>query len=736
MSASNRQPLPSRPSTRAVVVGVSAVAAVALLRMAPLLGCLRSCVVDFTRLAGEPFAGALLSGADTRLNAWIMAWVQHSLLTAPTSLFHGNVFYPAPYALTGSEHLLGIAIPLLPLALFADNAVLLHQTAIAVSFVASGLGAFAFVAWVTGNAWAATLAGLCTVLMPWRLATLGTVQSGSTQWMLLAWWALLIVLVQEPTRRRTALLVAALSLALMTSFYLASYTLLGIAVLACSVMLARAANLRSTVQAGLALAVAGTVLALTAVPYLSSHAASLAAAGSVPNATPTQVLHWLAPPLSWPWARGDTLPLGSAVPLMVLITAMAAPALMLRGYRCDPRLRVAEAVTAGLLLLALLSFILALGNHWAVGTSSWRLPGYWASQWLPGYSALRAPLRWTVVIGVALPLLAGLGLWRIDCVLPASRRRLLRAVLTAVVVADLAWTPIPVVSAMDWPAGRTQAYRKLERLQPGPVLEVPSPGRGDWEAESMLASTLHWRPLVNGYTRFTPPIHRFLLRVGSELPSPHAAERLYDLAGVRWVLVHEDRLSKQERAAWNRAGEHTALRSVWSGPATQIFEIVGRTEEPQWLHALLSEKSRPTVFSGLPRTALALTPDSAALQAELPQQLVMGNLGRFRHELALRLVNKSPKPWPGFDVDPRGLVALRYALFDGDGRMVFSAIEPLPDDVAANSTLDTTITLRGNTAPGRYDLRIELVQYDEHAVALPLPVRFLQESVVLNSTAR
>ena len=56
------------------------------------------------------------------------------------------------------------------------------------------------------------------------------------------------------------------------------------------------------------------------------------------------------------------------------------------------------------------AFVLALGTKLQVGEQLWSLPGYWAWQLVPGFSNLRAPHRWLILVGLAAPVLAGVSL--------------------------------------------------------------------------------------------------------------------------------------------------------------------------------------------------------------------------------------------------------------------------------------------------------------------------------------
>ena len=56
--------------------------------------------------------------ADLYLNVWILAWLAHAAVHAPAQLFDGNVYYPAPDTIVGSENMfahLPVTVPVLAL---------------------------------------------------------------------------------------------------------------------------------------------------------------------------------------------------------------------------------------------------------------------------------------------------------------------------------------------------------------------------------------------------------------------------------------------------------------------------------------------------------------------------------------------------------------------------------------------------------------------------------------------
>lgn len=62
--------------------------------------------------------------ADVYLVMWALAWVAHTLPSAPWNLFHANAFYPSTGALAYSEHFLGFQPLFAPVYWLSGNPVL------------------------------------------------------------------------------------------------------------------------------------------------------------------------------------------------------------------------------------------------------------------------------------------------------------------------------------------------------------------------------------------------------------------------------------------------------------------------------------------------------------------------------------------------------------------------------------------------------------------------------------
>ena len=120
---------------------------------------------------------------DPLLNTWILAWDGHALLTDPTHLFDANIFFPLQDTLAYSEHLLGTALPMLPILLISGEPVLSYNVAFLTSFILSGFGLYLLALRYTGNRLAALLAGLAFAFAPYHLSLMGHLSLLTVQWL-------------------------------------------------------------------------------------------------------------------------------------------------------------------------------------------------------------------------------------------------------------------------------------------------------------------------------------------------------------------------------------------------------------------------------------------------------------------------------------------------------------------------------------------------------------------------
>jgi hypothetical protein len=179
-------------------------------------------------------------------------------------------------------------------------------------------------------------------------------------------------------------------------------------------------------------------------------------------------------------------------------------------------------------LLALLSLWVALGPRFGLYAVLYRL--------VPGFDLVRVPSRFATLTLLALGLLAGFGLDRL-----ARRGRVLAPLALLLVVGEFWAAPLDAreyrveVPAIDrWLAGQPGE---------GAVVELPVADPRDTQRATrlnsiyMLHSTLRWRPLVNGYSGFTPASHDLLFRHLVSFPDKRSLDALAAI-GVRYAVLH------------------------------------------------------------------------------------------------------------------------------------------------------------------------------------------------------
>ena len=210
---------------------------------------------------------------------------------------------------------------------------------------------------------------------------------------------------------------------------------------------------------------------------------------------------------------------------------LAASADSLRGL---PAAAASEASVprrwAGLYVaIALLAFWASLGP--AAGLY------LWLYHVVPAFSFLRAPVRFGVLVLLAIAVLAGVGVTWLE------RKRWkswpqVAAALIAVALIESYVGPLQLTAAPQL----ARAYRQLAALPRAPVAEFPFyAGSFDRHRHTdyMLASTFHWQPLINGYSDHMPEDFFAALPALQTFPSAEAFEVLR-AKQVRWVVVHFD----------------------------------------------------------------------------------------------------------------------------------------------------------------------------------------------------
>jgi hypothetical protein len=190
----------------------------------------------------------------------------------------------------------------------------------------------------------------------------------------------------------------------------------------------------------------------------------------------------------------------------------------------------------------------------------------WLYDHVPGFTGVRVPARYAMIAGLFLAITAGYG-----CAILArafAGTRLVAVVATLCLVESAA---IPLGVNLIWsqreqmppsrllPASQAPAvYRHVAALPRGTVVAEFPFGDGAWEIRYVYYSTVHWKPILNGYSGSTPPGYAArLIRLRRTSQDPDAAWRALREAGTTHVILHLQAFAYPAEAA----GTHVWLNA-------------------------------------------------------------------------------------------------------------------------------------------------------------------------------
>lgn len=656
---------------------------------------------------------------DAQLITWILSWVAHAALDPVATVFDANINFPSPAQLTGSDYFLSSQLLFAPLWWATGNPVLAVNLTTLATYWLAALCCERLLRAVGCRADVAFVCGLVFMLGP--LQTPFNVHVLQYPIFLLPLLALALARLRErPDLARAAVVALVFSCGLLASMYAA--VLLGVAALLWAAFeLARPLPGRASFLAlGLA---AALVAALPLFAVLPSYLARAA----------TQSLH---EPTSLGSSMGDVLADPALLPLVVArlrieiaLVVLALPGLvgLVRG----------DAVARRLVPVGLACVVVAILLGGGVPTA---LRGTIAEDL---FRFLRYTHRFGVVLSFGGTLLLAAGLTTVAGWLPARLARLV-AVLVLVLVlvgkgSSLGGAATSEAVALGRDRGVHATVAEVVAANgPGPILQLPRyghrfAGEGDRELldlDAMLASTLHWQPLVTGYTGHQPAqslLVRDLVRV---LPNADALADLIDITHLRWILLRPADFWPADRP---RAPVERGLRAspaigqVWEIADWLLLQVVRAPQHESWFDAVASGHGGPRTVLGTPLAPLAAGSDVATVLAatELPERLVVKQLA----QVELRIANLGSATWPvsaapnpGLVLDltaaavvPRTLTVQLVERWIRAGDPTGSApgrLIALRRDVAPGEVLRQKVLLIAPPEPGRYRLELSLEQLD------------------------
>ncbi len=535
------------------------------------------------RVGGDHLTNSL---SDPLFLLWVLKWGVHQIRLGLPDVWNANIFYPTRGALALSDHLLGPAAQLVLFLAVVPNAIAGYNFLLFTSFVASALAT----CWVVrrgGMSWAAAvLAGWMFAFSPFRFSQIAHLQLLIAQWIPLTLW-FWDRLLAERTARNAALFLLFYLLHLTGGAYLAYMihfpllALLASRALAERRALVTARSLRVLVPVALAAVAAVTALFL---PYLRvSQSLGLARTESEVRqlgATPAsyfspapQNVYFGAGTRDWLRSvlgadrtglflrRENSLFAGFLPTILFVVFCIGALAVWRRRRegRMDPW-------ETGLAISGLICFAL-----------SFPLVYEPLMRVVPGLSGMRVPSRFYVFVSFVLVWFAARGADDLLRRAPGPRARAALAAVFALVLAveltprPLRWVPLPREEEIP------EAYRWIAR-EPSvkALIELPIHRNPD-ENEYVYNSTVHWKPIANGYSGYLPPSHEALVEHIHFLPEQDGLDLLRE-DWITHLVVHANNPLREERLRqWEArfaTGPQRQVERVYQSGEISIYRLL------------------------------------------------------------------------------------------------------------------------------------------------------------------
>ena len=422
---------------------------------------------------------------DPLLNTWILGWDADRLRHGLAGLWNAPIFFPYRNTLAFSEHLLGIGVPVAPIVWLTGRPFVAYNVAFVASFALAAIGMWRLARRLTAREDAAILAGAIFAFAPARLGQIGHLQVLMSGWMPLALLGLHTYFETGSRLALAAFTVAFIVQGLSNGYYV-YFLAVPAAIIALHALATRAHDRR---RIAVGLAVSALCILVTFAPIalvyldvrqtygLQRSEDEVATFGADLGA----YLHGneaLRPPIRiWralPHYDKPGGPEGEVFPGIAAI-ALAIAALWPRR-RTPPAPGERSRVVPLYAAIGTAALVLSMGADPAV----WgvRVPVGAVYRWLfahvPGFNGLRVPARFSIVVLLALAVLASIGFARIvSGVRPRARIAACAAAL-AIILLEGSGGAMPL--AFLTPHGRPDraAYAWVRDEGAGAVLELPA----------------------------------------------------------------------------------------------------------------------------------------------------------------------------------------------------------------------------------------------------------------------
>ncbi|MEO8682705.1 MAG: hypothetical protein ABI665_26895 [Vicinamibacterales bacterium] len=470
---------------------------------------------------------------DPLLSIWRISWIAHILPQSPADLLNGNIFYPEKRTLAYTDSVLLEGFAAAPLIWAGVPAVAAYNLLVLGCITLSGAAMFLYASRLTGSAHAAWLAGIVFAFVPFRFDHFPHLELQATMFLPLAlWWCERMLATGD--RRDLYGFAAAIVAQVYSGIYYAVFLVTALAfVLPFRIMSVSSERRRALVKP----AVIATLVAVVIVaPYLSAYVLNRDLLG---DRSLTDVRRYSATWSNYLAALEGNLVHGRWSAAFGrserrLFPGALAIGLALIGLARFDRQRLTLVITG------LTGLVISLG----INTPIYDV----LREVVFVYRGLRAPARASILVFLAISGLTAYGWARLQPLL----KRWATVATVAVAGAMLLEYATVMTPWLTLPQRPPSVYTWLATQPRSVVVEFPIP-RADrldftYEGFYMVGSTVHWQPLLNGYSGFFPRSFLDLTEYAKSFPDERSIGYLKH-RGVDLIVVHGGLMSADEFGA-------------------------------------------------------------------------------------------------------------------------------------------------------------------------------------------
>ena len=302
-------------------------------------------------------------------------------------------------------------------------------------------------------------------------------------------------------------------------------------------------------------------------------------------------------------------------PIMTESRSTDSKTLSLKYQTCPPLRRCGIFYVAMALFAFIRSLGMASGPIHTQGLGAYRFL-VWLSpynllyKFVPGFSSIRSPYRFSIFVALFLAVLAGIGMLWICRRVRSRWRWVLIVCLISVAIFQLWPISIRAVKVPGTLKELPSIYQHMNKLPADAVLiEFPLPTSASEQgmestSRAMYFSTFHWYWLVGGYSGFGPHSHLELIDVLKNSKTTRALSALKEF-GVQYIFAHWNHINDEEKRLLQTLKTQGVLKSLFHEDNQHTLYKIENVQDGDTLPGFPSIE-RFTIYESL-EGALAVT---------------------------------------------------------------------------------------------------------------------------------